>query len=810
MSERRRVSPRGIKPAKKPPIDKTVPDKDHTSNSPPKPNRRERRQLELQAKKEEKNKPSPFVSSSVRYAAPSKPPAYALSSLPTLDLTPALLSDFFSSPPAVQTPIHETLTGIEQDLILEPGYSRHENSISCLAWHPDEHFFASGDESGVLKVWEVSSGNLLWSKNLFSDEMDSIYFSGAIITVCSVESDDLYVLDLQTGTELKTLALDEFAGAEKHVYYTEGHDLYWIYAFTQTNGRMSSINVQTGLINTFDILGLKENEHMLAFGVLSVTPCILVCVVSTIYDSADPEFYSEETPFSGNTRLLIVNAATGEIITSSILPDTEDLKVLVDQKKFLVLLYENFLSFSLSDKEFSLTLFQYHPHTQQLEALCTVQADDLPRKMEIYPSNVNTLLWVREGERALLYDIDGYGLEILIKDGSKLECVGRPNLSDTISVSSYLLYKRSDKFPWNVCRFSTSGACALGNGIGDVIVSINNTINIFSLTKNYDMNLYFSSVAYAPANDYCMTIDNSDYAIITLYTLGSAVPVQKHTYQLPGFRQNADHFITNIFWGIKNTIVVVWDNFVQVYTFEQTNPLTLVYTTPILTAYTIISAIMSPQKTVLVLSIKEEVVSAHYPRIALLRLTEPELKLELLDLSKALPSDADLVSIGSTERHLFFIRNFKILLSERTINEPECIDYPLEPAGEKTVLPLQFSSQPVKFSWGYDGHKTSPLLALLYVKTTAILLYTVKEKVWRTISFEVEPVAISFIPRTARLLVLKIDQSFSLLNCETDKEIFKTAPIADSDCDKIQHSKDPRYFYTEGPNNSLVRWKYLF
>lgn len=70
---------------------------------------------------------------------------------------------------------------------LNLSYTGHESGILGLAISPEGTYFASGDEKGVLMIWETQTGKCLWTRKFEGDVKSIDWSSNNLIGFCHGE-----------------------------------------------------------------------------------------------------------------------------------------------------------------------------------------------------------------------------------------------------------------------------------------------------------------------------------------------------------------------------------------------------------------------------------------------------------------------------------------------------------------------------------------------------------------------------------------------------------------------------------------------
>lgn len=94
----------------------------------------------------------------------------------------------------------------EEGKLLHLAWQAHSETIRVLAFSPNEDTLATGSWDGVVKLWDIRSGTLLWT-HWFSDNIESLAFAPDGRTLASGGDDAIIqILDTHKGTQLQTLS----------------------------------------------------------------------------------------------------------------------------------------------------------------------------------------------------------------------------------------------------------------------------------------------------------------------------------------------------------------------------------------------------------------------------------------------------------------------------------------------------------------------------------------------------------------------------------------------------------------------------
>ncbi len=128
---------------------------------------------------------------------------------------PALLGRVFSDPEAERMRLEEA--AVVKDLVRSisptclpiwssPMNTHHKGAVTGVAFNQDGSLLASGGEDSAIRLWDVSSGEMLVALEGHSDIVTSVAFSpdGSRLATASMD-DTMKLWDVATGTELVTI-----------------------------------------------------------------------------------------------------------------------------------------------------------------------------------------------------------------------------------------------------------------------------------------------------------------------------------------------------------------------------------------------------------------------------------------------------------------------------------------------------------------------------------------------------------------------------------------------------------------------------
>ena len=78
-------------------------------------------------------------------------------------------------------------------------YRGHSSGVSTLAWSPDGKYIASGDENGIVLVWDVTAGDTIYTYNSQSEVASVAWSPDGKRIVCGLYDSTIHIWDAFTG-----------------------------------------------------------------------------------------------------------------------------------------------------------------------------------------------------------------------------------------------------------------------------------------------------------------------------------------------------------------------------------------------------------------------------------------------------------------------------------------------------------------------------------------------------------------------------------------------------------------------------------